>query len=234
MIEFPRLAIPAAQAHAIAEYPRESCGIFVNGVFCAVENVAENPHDEFQMPADTWIKYGAVQAIIHSHIADRHPLEPSAADMARQAETGVPWGIIHAGPDSASDVLWFGDHVLDEPLIGRQFVWNVRDCWQLARAYYWQKMRIKVPTVAVSPRWNHAGEDRFSQHIPEVGFVRIHEREVTIGDFALLQIRGQVPNHCAIMCDHEILLHHLEGRLSCREPAHRWAPFIKSWWRLAE
>lgn len=160
-------------------------------------------------------------------------LEPSAADVIRQAETGVPWGIVHAGKDSASNPLWFGDHVLNAPLIGREFVWNITDCWQLARAYYWQTRQIKIPNVAVAPRWDRLGEDRFSQHIPEVGFVPINEREVTIGDFALLKIRGQVPNHCAVLSEYEMFLHHLENRLSCRDLAHRWAKHIVSWWRYA-
>ena len=57
-------------------------------------------------------------------------------------------------------VLWFGDHLLNEPLIGRQFIPNVMDCYELMRTYVHQTHNRQLPAV---PRPRSLVQTRFEE-----------------------------------------------------------------------
>jgi len=231
MILLPEYNSVAAN-HAIAEYPREACGVVVAGQYVPVPNISDSPCDDFQMPADAWLNYGGVQAVIHSHCAPDHFHAPSAADMARQAETALPWGLIYTDGKSASEPLWWPEP-LDAPLSGRQFLPGVTDCWSLIRGWFWQNRQIVIRDFPRDVDWWDRGGDLYTQGLPIAGFRQIGRDESgAIGDLALLQIRSPVPNHSAVIVEPGVMLHHLQGRLSCCEPIPRWGKLIVSWWRF--
>jgi len=47
-----------------------------------------------------------------------------------------------------------------------------------------------------------------------------------LGDVFLAQVRAPVPNHGGVYLDGGLILHHLEGRLSRREPLGPWRRFV--------
>lgn len=218
------------QEHAIAEYPREACGLMVAGTYVPVSNIAADPHADFQMPATAWLDHGKVEAVIHSHCVP-HTDAPSAADMARQAETAVPWGIVLTDGKSAAATQWFPGS-LDAPLIGRAFRPGVTDCWSLIRSWHWQARGVALREFPRDVAWWDKGGDMYAQGLPQAGFRPIAEVDAgAVGDLALMAVRSPVPNHSAVIVAPGVMLHHLQGRLSCREPVTRWRKLIVGWWR---
>lgn len=232
----------AAKAHALREWPRESCGVVAGGLYVPVTNIAENPLEHFVMPDDTLVRY-EVEAVIHSHNSisepgpdgrhrPHHPHYPTADDMIHQIETDVPWGIVSTDGKDTTEILWWGDHVLDQPLVGRQFVPGVTDCYALIRAYYWQEKGVRLPDFARDSEWWNLGKDLFEEGFAQAGFVRIDETEAMTGDVVLMNLGTPVTCHGGIILD-SLVLHHLENRLSRREPLGNWRKRITHWLRYA-
>lgn len=221
----------AARAHALAEYPKESCGVVSGEVYIPLPNVALEPLEGFELPPTALRDHGLVEAIIHSHCAPRHRREPSADDMQNQIETGIPvYGIVWTDGQVAQPPLWFGDFLLDEPLIGREFVHGVRDCYSLIRSFYWQERQIKLKEFPRGMDWWKTG-DLYRDGFPQAGFHSIDAEDVQPGDVLLMQIRERVAHHAAVFLPDGLLLHHLPGRLSRREPAGQWRKYITDYLR---
>lgn len=220
----------AARAHAIAAFPNESCGVVVGGVYIAAQNVAADPTRHFRMPDDAWISHGAVEAVIHSH-GPAFPWAPSADDMRHQIATNIPWGIVRTDGSGASRVLWWGDFRLDEPLLGRIFIPGVTDCYGAIRAWAWQNSGVRLIDIPRDVQWWDAGGDLYTESFAKVGFRAIAEAEARPGDLALINFRCKVPNHGGTLVEGGLFYHHLQGRLSCREPIGRWRSMISKWLR---
>lgn len=149
--------------------------------------------------------------------------------MRGQVETAVPWGIVHTDGKDASAVLWWGDFRLDEPMLGQSYLWGVNDCWSLIRKWYWQNRTTKLPEIPRDEQAFHSGADMMLANMAAAGFYEIAERNVRTGDVVFLKIRSAIPNHCALLAEGGMLLHHLPGRLSCRD--HIWVRHITNWLR---
>lgn len=206
----------AAQEHAIVEWPRESVGYVINNVYVGQENIANDPIREFYVTEDMWSD--DVQAVIHSHTVSFDRL-PSNMDMQSQLSAAVPFGILATNGDMTTPILWFGDHVLDEPLIGREFIPNVTDCYELVRAWMWQERKIKLKSFPRDARWWECGEDLLAQNFEVAGWQRVAIEDACVGDGLLIAIPATgVVNHCAVLLDDGSMLHHRAGQLSRREP----------------
>lgn len=238
--------VKAVKAHAMAQYPRECCGLVIEGVYHPQINLHDDPSDvtadpynNFRMPDDAWpIDGRVVDAVLHSHCAPHAELTPSASDMRGQLLTGVPWGIVLATREHCTDPMWFGDHVIDEPLwdgdgrhIPRDFIHGVNDCYTLIRKFYWQQRRIRLPEFPRDNHWWLDGGDLYRDGFKAAGFHAIPSDEVLPGDVVLFAIRSKVPNHGGVVLDHGLLLHHLQGRRSASEPIGRWLAMNPIWLR---
>jgi len=220
----------AARADALSRFPRESCGIVVGGAYHAIENVAADPGNHFEMPEGSWTYHPGIEAVIHSH-GPQYLLAPSADDMRHQIATAVPWGITRCDGVAASPVLWFGDCRLDDPLVGRDFVHGVTDCYAIIRSWYWQSRQIKLPEFPRDPDWWSRGGDLYNDGFGAAGFRVIPATDAVTGDVPLINFRSSVPNHAGVLLDGGLLLHHLMGRKSVREPVGRWVPMVTKWLR---
>lgn len=249
-------ALIAARRHANDEYPRESCGLIVGGKYVACVNKAAPPesHEDgnddcgcqlcaFRIDAKVYREHvGRIEAVVHSH--PNGPAHPSKADMAAQIATALPWIILplnetHMG----APVIWGGTERL--PLIGREFVHGVTDCYDLIRDAYaigrdgmaaqgiacdWPFGPIELPAYARADGW-WVGEDNFYEVEPfKIGFKEITLSEARAGDIFLCKIRSDRLNHGGVLLG-DTILHHLPGRLSRREPAGLWARQAGRWIR---
>ena len=222
----------AAFAHAAAQSPFESCGVVIDGEYVPCENSHLDPENHFQIKKTHWIalsKKGKIQAVIHSHTGTHGPF-PSAHDMEAQQNTGLPWAVVTIAPKKK--ITWFGDQVLDVPLVGREFIPGVQDCYSIIRGYYWQERGVKLKEFPRDAEWWMDGKNLFRDGFQEAGFYAIPKEQLQEGDVMLMQIRSKTPNHGAVILKGGLMLHHVNNQLSRREPFCRWLPYATHWLRF--
>lgn len=234
---FPQTVIDAAKAAAVAAYPKESCGLIVNNAYVPCVNVAKDPTADFEID-ETAVKAAGsnLQGVLHSH-PDEDAV-PSSDDMQGQIDTAVIWGIIAVIKDVtdkivARDPVFWGDYRLEEPLIGRQFIHGISDCGSIIRSYFWQTKQIKINDFPRNDQWWKDGDNIYLDKFKTAGFIQIQQQELITGDVFLGKVRSPVPNHGGIILNAAagLGLHHLENRLSRREPILPWSKFITHYLR---
>lgn len=238
MFEPPQNHVLAAfKLDAIGRYPQEACGILAGGQYLPIDNVHEDPEHHFAMPGSVW-RFGP-EAVFHSHTNRRKA--PSRDDMEQQIRSALPWAIVTTDGKVVSDPVWFGDQVPIPPLIGRDFVHGVTDCFSLARDWY--RMRgIVFPDVPRDDEWWNDGGNLYLDYMMQSGFRIFHvgpdySGPLEIGDGLLMRISRQVkvPHHGAVYVGNGKMIHHLADtthpRLSVEEPVHRWRKYVTHWIR---
>lgn len=225
-------ALAAAKAHAVAEFPKEACGLVVAGEYIPCVNQADDPTKDFAIDSALVAKYmltSKVDAILHSHPFPQLDARstPSAADMRGQVSTNVPWGIIDTDGEVVNDPYWLTDANLDTPLIGMQFHHGVFDCYTAVRKWFWQKRGIKLIEMPRDDLWWTKDESLYLANFEKAGWVQISVDSIRNGDVILGKVNSEVVNHAAVYLDNEedgkgLIYHHLPGRLSRREPANPW------------
>lgn len=231
----------AIRDHAVAEYPRECCGLVVmvgrREVYMPCRNAAASA-DHFVLAPDDYAAAedaGRVVAVAHSH-PDETPA-PSEADRVACEATGLPWYIVAVSKDDAGavvagEVRGFTPVGFVAPLLGRQFAHGVLDCYSLVRDWYKRERDIELPDFARFEGWWEPGRqgDLYMDHYAEAGFRPLQVGEdMTAGDVILMQVRSDRANHAGVFLGAEglkeapgllpvpdAMLHHLYGRLSER------------------
>lgn len=231
----------AIRAHAVAEYPRECCGlVVVDGrreqyVPCRNEALG---NDHFELSAEDYASaedLGRIAAVVHSH--PDAPAAPSAADRVACEASGLPWYIVAVARDEsgqavAGEPIGFTPTGFQAPLLGRQFAHGVLDCYTLVRDWYARERGIALPDFARQDGWWEPGRqgNLYMDHYAEAGFRPLTSSEaLEPGDVVLMMIRSDRVNHAGVYLGGEglreepglhpvpdALLHHLYGRLSER------------------
>ena len=206
-----------AEAHALAEYPRESCGLVVSvrgkPSYVPCRNQSDEP-DRFILHPEDYAAaedLGDIVAVVHSH-PDADP-EPSLHDIASHAASRMTWWIV--GLKDGAATLHEMPAAGEMPLEGRVFVHGVIDCYTLVRDYYRQVLGIILPDYHRKDDWWHSGDNLYVDNFERAGFVPVSTPEP--GDLIVMAIGSPTPCHGAIWLEGDVLLHHLYGRLSCKE-----------------
>lgn len=205
-------------AHAEASYPREACGLLVDVKddlqYRACGNLAQGTDHFILDPVDYAAadEAGTIIAIVHSH-PDVSP-KPSQADMVSCEASGLPWHIV-SWP--MKEWAYIQPEGYEAPLIGRVWSHGVLDCYALIRDWYRLTRQTEIMDFERRDDWWYHGENLYVDNFAKAGFVRITDGTMEEGDVLLMQVLANVPNHGAIYLGDGIILHHLHGRLSCRE-----------------
>lgn len=207
--------------HAKQEQPRESCGLLViskgKEYYVPCKNLALHLDAQFMIDPNDWMKaedkYGAIVGIVHSHPFSSP--QPSPADLACCEKYNIKWHIV-----SPSNNSWysFEPSGYKPPLIGRQWVWGVQDCWTLVRDFYKQK-GIYIKDFE-RPKYPQEFQDNpiFDSSWKQCGFRELNDNEdLQPNDALLLRIRSTGLNHVAVYVGEQKLLHHLSFRLSSHD-----------------
>lgn len=221
MKTLPDDILTAIRAHAAHDAPRECCGLIV-----AIDGA---PHywpcrnrwpglNQFEIHAEDYAAaedVGEIRAVVHSHV--EQSAEASQADRVGCESSGLPWFIVS---HPSGDVRRIEPNGYQAPLIGRPFVWGVFDCFTLSRDYYRENFGFLIADVqSYDYEFWKKGQDLYGEWYAKAGFRIIDETELQKHDGLLLQIAGSpVANHAAIYLGDNLILHHLEGRLSMRAP----------------
>ena len=215
----------AALKHAKEQDPRESVGVLIvikgKEQYYPCNNLSTYSQQCFILDPEDYVKadaLGEITAIVHSHPVT--PPSPSQADKVSCEQSGLKWHIVNPKTEMWGYCEPTG---YKPPLIGRQWVWGVTDCWSLVRDYYKEQHNIQLldyerPTT---PQ-DFLDNPLFEQYAEITGFRELNKDEkLQKGDVLLMSILHPTLNHVAIFLGDEIL-HHLADRLSTREPYNEW------------
>lgn len=230
--------IDAIKSDALRRFPHEACGFVVDGEYWPYPNLHAQPNLAFRISPHAWAtasKAGTIQAVVHSHV--NGCAEPSAADMAGQIDSGAPWVIVLTDGEVASDPWGWGDTLAPPPLLGRPFRHGPSgsdgkgDCYALIRDWYRIERDVILPEFPRDTGWWTNGQDLYRDGFEKAGFRQWPADRVAVGDVFLAALpsggaRPSVPHHGGIVLDNSLILHHLQGRLSRREPMGRWSKFV--------
>ena len=215
----------AALKHAKEQDPKESVGVLIvirgKEQYYPCNNLSTYSQQCFILDPEDYVKadaLGEITAIVHSHPVT--PPSPSQADKVSCEQSGLKWHIVNPKTETWGYCEPTG---YKPPLIGRQWVWGVTDCWSLVRDYYKEQHNIQLldyqrPTT---PQ-DFLDNPLFEQYAEKTGFRELNKDEkLQKGDVLLMSILHPTLNHVAIFLGDEIL-HHLADRLSTREPYNEW------------
>ncbi|MCI2243774.1 C40 family peptidase [Xanthomonas sp. PPL568] len=219
--------LQAIQAHAVAEYPRECCGLIVAApggeAYVPCRNAATTPSEHFRLPAEDYAAAedrGDVLAVVHSH--PNASAAPSDADRVMCEASGLPWHIVSVGQvdgdPECGEIHSFAPDGYLAPLLGRQFAHGILDCYTLVRDFYARELGVKLSEYERADNWWDNGGDLYAlDRLQAEGFDEIQD-EPQRGDMILMQIRAPVPNHAGVYLGDGQMLHHLADRISRRVP----------------
>ena len=232
--------LASASAHAIEAYPEEACGLVLGGTYVRMENIAEEPTETFKMDTGKLAaayRSGRISALIHSH-PDGVPW-PSETDMRHQIDSAKVWAILVVEGDGqagkrVSKIQMFGDQVPMAPLMGREFIPGVYDCYNLLRDIYREELGV---TLDQMPRdanwWEEEDIDLLCQENFEAwGFFPVEKSELKPYDVVVGSIlaSGKL-NHCAVYRGNGLVAHHLIDRLSREEAYQPWDKYARVYLR---
>jgi proteasome lid subunit RPN8/RPN11 len=212
----------AFRQHAVAEYPRECCGLIavIKGKerYLPCRNIADNPNANFALHPEDYARaedLGEVIALAHSH-PDEGTVA-SHADRVQCAASGIPWFIVSVNQQGdTSDIARYEPEEYEAPLVGRQFAHGILDCYSLIKDYYARKLNIMLPHFERRDNWWNLGDDLYMRHFREAGFEPI-KGAVNVHDVIIMQVRAPQPNHAGVYIGDMQMLHHMYNRLSSRD-----------------
>ena len=237
--------VEEVKAHALEEFPKESCGVLTPDGYRSMTNISSTPEETFEFKREEQIEVSDSHiAVIHSHTKSGErsgaPF-PSMQDMQSQILTAKPWGILGCDGESCTSLVWFGDQVERRPLLDRPFIYGVYDCYSLGRDYYREKLGIIVEDVPRDWAWWEKDKDgdMYKDLFESQGFVQFQpSQEPQVGDVCFMSIRSAKENHCAIYLGHNLIMHHLCGhspiditRIPVETPLARYSRLITRWIR---
>lgn len=218
MTELTDAVRAAALAHATAEMPREACGLVIvergRQIYVPCRNMAEGD-DQFALAPEDYAAAedrGEVVAVVHSH--PNASANPSEADRVACEASGLPWWIVGVPSGVWRPLQPCGYRA---PLVGREFVHGILDCYALIRDYYAEQLHTPLPDFSRADGWWDRGQNLYLDNFATAGFVEVPLAELREHDVVLMQVMAPVPNHAGVYLGHNVILHHLHGRLSSRD-----------------
>lgn len=225
-------------SHALDCYPAECCGVIVNDNYIPCTNTATD-NEQFSLCPKDFAKaenMGEIQAIVHSH-PDGGVL-PSDLDKLQIELHGVAWVIVAVSKQDYADEPTFGIYEpcgYRPPLLGRNYIHGVQDCYAIVRDFYSREFVIELPDFERIDAWweDESHEPLYENNFKAAGFFEVDKDNIQYGDILLCRVgRTHHVNHALIWLGdngvlksettppcvgNTLILHHPYGRQSVRE-----------------
>jgi len=208
-----------ALIHAKEEFPKESVGLVhvVKGrkKYFPCQNLADTPDEDFVLDPKDYLEaeeQGQVIAVVHSHPKVNH--HPSLPDRVACEKSGLPWFIVNPQTELWGECAPEGYEL---PYVGRPFSHGIIDCYSLVRDYYKKEFKIDLRDYDRRDQWWEKGENLYLENFKKEGFGEIPLEEVKKGDLFLMKLSSNTVNHAGIYLGDNIVLHHVQARLSSRD-----------------
>lgn len=210
-----------AEKHAEKCLPDESCGLvaLIDGKeqYWPCKNLSVENFDYFVIDPDDWADCedtGEIIGLVHSHPTGS--IYPSETDKASCEFIGLKWHIY-------SPVLknWYSfapSGWKPDSLYGREWSWGNMDCWSLITDYFKEKLEINIrnwPRPKTLKEF--AAKPYFEKVLKGSGFVEKNLDDIRTNDVLLMKGIYEKLNHVALYIGDQTILHHVIGKLSCRE-----------------
>ena len=161
-------------------------------------NLSITEHQCFIIDPEDYVKadnIGDIIAVIHSHPIT--PPYPSQADLIGCENSNLPWHIVNPKTQQWAYLEPCG---YKPPILGRQWVWGVTDCWSLVRDYYRQELNIELRDWERPKSHDEFNEDpMFERCAWRTGFRKLRNDEsLEVGDLLFMSIMGEGLNHVAV------------------------------------
>jgi proteasome lid subunit RPN8/RPN11 len=208
-----------AVEHLSADLSREACGLVVvikgRERYWPCKNLATD-QDFFILDPTDWAAAedaGEIVGVVHSHPVTSP--QASQADLVACERTGVPWHIYSPHVDIWNEIKPSG---YKAPLIGREWVWGVTDCWTLVRDWYAEEWQLELRDWPRPARlMDFTQNPLFDSSWKATGFIEIGFDDLEYGDAILMALGTSKLNHCAVYLGDQQILHHATERLSSRD-----------------
>ena len=206
------------EKHFEEEYPREGCGILGiqkgNLHWIPCENIATE-EEEFVISSREFFKIKHkfdVVGIVHSHPDGE--ATPSEHDINCCNALGIPY-YIFSYPDMNLSIVEPKSKNIS--LSGREYKFGVTDCFEATRDYL-ASVGINIPARDLfEDDWWKKGLDYFTDEIiSNYNFTRVYD-DPQPNDVLIFSVTTEVGNHCGVYLGNDMMFHHAEKRLSCKE-----------------
>ena len=215
-----------ALAHAKEEAPKESVGLvcIVKGreKYFPCKNIADEPELHFCLDPNDYLKceqLGQIIAVIHSHPKTNEG--PSEADKVACERNNLPWFVVNPNTEKWG---YYEPSGFKLPYVGRQWAHGIIDCFSLCKDWYERELGIKFKEYNRQDDWWHKGENLYISNFEKEGMKEVPIEEIQFGDMILMSIESPVPNHAAIYLGENLILHHVQNRLSSRD-VYKWGGY---------
>ena len=214
-----------AQEHAKTCMPEEACGLVYiykgKTKYKSCKNISISPKQTFIIDPKEYANIedkATIVAVFHSH-----PFEqpyPSAADKTICEKFKIPWYIYSVSLNKWHD---FKPSGYKAPLVGREYVFGVHDCWSLIRDYFETiNINLRDWDRPINPQ-DFTDNPYFENCFEKTGFRELKpEENLQVNDCLLFSLNSTGLNHVGVLLQNQMILHHIEGRLSSRDFYGEW------------
>ena len=161
--------------HAAACYPNESCGYIIDRKYVACTNVHNNPDKQFKIGYKDVVRcerLGEIEAVVHSH--PNGSSKPTTYDLMQMSMGDVPWVIV-AYPEI--DIKVYAAKPYKAPLINREYIHGVLDCYSIVRDYYSRELDIQLDNFERQDCWweSASSASLYADNFKSQGFVEVQD-----------------------------------------------------------